>query len=252
MTQPPASNAEPEAAPLAGPAHGSTALAPPTSPGPRTSAVVVLDPGHNGANGDHPEIINSLVPAGFGASKPCNTTGTASPDGYSEHAFSFDVALRVKRLLTVRGVTVLLTREDDSGVGPCVDRRAAFGNAHQADAVVSIHADGHPGGRGFHVIEAARPPAGKASATASHRLAVAVHDRFAAESGFATSTYVGSGGYAPRADLAGLNLSTQPAIFIECGNMWDAEDAARMAAASGRERMAGGIATGILDFLAGS
>jgi N-acetylmuramoyl-L-alanine amidase len=144
---------------------------------------------------------------------------------------------------------VWLTRQDDSGVGPCVDRRAAYGNDRNADAVVSIHADGSPVGHGFHVIEAARPPAGARVADASHRLAVAVHDRFLAGSGFAPSTYVGHDGYDLRSDLAGLNLSDRPTIFIECGNMFDAADASRMESADGRERVAHALAEGVLAYL---
>jgi N-acetylmuramoyl-L-alanine amidase len=217
---------------------------------PPAGAVVVLDPGHNGANAAHPEIINRQVPAGFGQYKACNTPGTATAGGYPEHAFTFDVAQRVARILAGRGVRALLTRRSDTGVGPCVNDRAAFGNRYQAAAVVSIHADGHVGGHGFHVIEAARPPAGAATAAVSHRLAVAVHDRYAAESGFAPSTYVGSDGYDPRTDLAGLNLSTRPAVFLECGNMRDPDDADRMTSAAGRQRVAHAIADGILAFLA--
>jgi len=213
-------------------------------------AVVVLDPGHNGGNASHPEIINQLVPAGFGQYKPCNTTGTASLDGYPEHAYNFDVALRARAILAARGVTVLLTRGSDTGVGPCVNDRAAFGNTRRAAAVVAIHADGHDGGHGFHVIEAAQPPAGVAVAAASHRLAVAVHDRFRAESGFGPSTYIGWNGYDLRGDLAGLNLSLRPTVFIECGNMRDAADAARMESAAGRQRAALAIADGILAYLA--
>jgi N-acetylmuramoyl-L-alanine amidase len=246
------------------PAHRrsrSTPTRPPTTSKPATQqpssaaavprgAVVVLDPGHNGLNAAHPEIINQLVPAGFGQYKPCNTTGTATATGYPEHAYNWDVAVRARAILAQRGITVLLTRPSDTGVGPCVNSRAAFGNAQHATVVVAIHADGHEGGHGFHVIEASRWPAGAAVAAASHRLAVAVHDRFAAESGFALANYIGSGGYDRRSDLAGLNLSLEPTVFIECGNMRDSGDAARMQSAAGRQRAARAIADGILSYLA--
>ena len=45
-----------------------------------------------------------------------------------------------------------MTRSTDTGVGPCVNTRAAIGNAAGADAAVSIHGDGGPvSGRGFDV-----------------------------------------------------------------------------------------------------
>jgi N-acetylmuramoyl-L-alanine amidase len=98
-------------------------------------AVVVLDPGHNGGNASAPEVINRQVPAG-GFTKPCNTTGTATASGYPEHAFTFDVAVQTAELLRAEGVTVVLTRTDDSGVGLCVDVRAAVANDAGADLAV--------------------------------------------------------------------------------------------------------------------
>ena len=44
------------------------------------------------------------------------------------------------------------------------------------------------------------------------------------------STYTGTGGLNARADLAGLNLNDVPAVYVECGNMRNAADAALMAA----------------------
>lgn len=58
-------------------------------------------------------------------------------------------------------------------------------------------------------------------------------------------------GLARRHDLAGLNLSRVPVSFIECGNMRNAADAARMRSAAGRQRIAAGIAAGVEAFLAG-
>jgi N-acetylmuramoyl-L-alanine amidase len=217
----------------------------------RSGLVVVLDPGHNGGNAAHPEVINRQVDAGRGQTKPCNTVGAETASGYPEHAFNFDVAQRTRRLLVARGLTVLLTRPNDTGVGPCVDARARFGNAHGAAAVVSIHADGaNPAGAGFHVIEAVGTPAGPVIAAAASRLALRTRAALLAESGFGYATYVaGGGGLDHRADLGGLNLSTRPAIFVECGNMRNPADAARMTSLAGRQRIARALADGILGAL---
>lgn len=214
-----------------------------------TAPVVVLDPGHNGGNATHAAEIARPVPAGFGEVKPCNTVGTQTGGGYPEHAYAFDVARRTEQLLTARGVRVRLTRPDDDGVGPCVNNRARIGNDQRAAAVVSIHADGATRGHGFHVIEAARPPAGPGMAKESHRLAVTVHAQFEVASGFTPSTYVGEDGFDHRDDLAGLNLSTRPAILLEVGNMRDPGDAAHMEDPDGRQRAAQALAAGILRYL---
>ena len=211
----------------------------------------MLDPGHNGGNASHPDIIDKLVPAGNGTRKPCNTTGTATNAGYAEHAFNWDVALRVRTILRSDGITVVLTRPNDTGVGPCVNRRAEIGNDAHAAAVVSIHGDGSPTGYGFHIIRANDDDAGARTDAASTRLAADVHARMVSESGMTTATYAGSDGYDMRSDLAGLTLSLRPTIMVECGNMRDAGDATRMSSPYGRSRIAMAIASGISAFLAG-
>ena len=217
---------------------------------PLTGDTIVLNPGHNGGNAANPAVINRQVPAGFGQYKACDTTGTETNAGYPEHAFNWDVALRVSALLRARGVRVIMTRSSDTGVGPCVDERARIGNQAGVTAVVSIHADGAPSsGHGFHVCEDSRQPAGPAVAASSHRLTVALHDALLQGSGLAVSSYLGSNGYFPRDDLAGLNLAAVPATFLEIGNMRNAGDAALQTSAAGRQRIAEAIATGILAWL---
>jgi N-acetylmuramoyl-L-alanine amidase len=211
----------------------------------------VLNPGHNGANGAHPDEINRLVPADrHGGRKACDTTGTNTDAGYPEHAYNWDVTQRVRAVLRAHGVRVELTRPNDSSVGPCVDARAAVGNQPGVAATVSIHADGATAsGHGFHVCEDSGSPAGAAIAAKSHRLTVAVHDALLHGSGLTTSTYLGSNGYFPRSDLAGLNLATGPATFLELGNMRNAGDAALQSSAAGRQRVAVAVAAGILAYL---
>jgi N-acetylmuramoyl-L-alanine amidase len=222
-------------------------------PSPTTPAapppVVVLDPGHNGANAAHPDEINRPVPAGRGRTKACNTTGTATNAGYPEHAFTWDVAVRVRDLLTANGVQVVLTRPDDNGVGPCVDRRAAIGNEAGAAAVVSIHADGSTdqSARGFHIAYSA-PPLNEAQGEPSTRLATTMRDAMVAD-GFTTSTCIGSAGLSPRDDLGGLNLSERPAVLVECGNMRNPTEAAAFSSPEGRESYAKAIAHGILLYV---
>ena len=49
---------------------------------------------------------------------------------------------------------MVLTRTTNTGVGPCVNRRAAMLNRAHADVAIDIHADGGPpSGRGFSILE---------------------------------------------------------------------------------------------------
>jgi N-acetylmuramoyl-L-alanine amidase len=192
------------------------------------------------------------VYAGYGRYKACNTTGTQTDAGYPEHAFTWDVALRVRALLRQHRLRVLMTRSSDSGVGPCVNQRAKIESTPGTVAAVAIHADGGPsGGRGFHVCYDSRTPEGASAATVARslRLSRAVHDALDRSSGLGESTYLGRDGYFPRDDLAGLNLSTSPTTFLELGNMRNAEDAALLSSAAGRARIARAVADGILAFL---
>ncbi|MGH3872943.1 MAG: N-acetylmuramoyl-L-alanine amidase [Pseudonocardiaceae bacterium] len=209
---------------------------------------MVLDPGHNGANAAHPAEINRPVPNGRGGTKACNTTGTSTNGGYPEHAFSWDVALRVREALTSRGVQVVLTRPDDAGVGPCVHDRAAIANRAGADAMVSIHADGAaPSARGFHVLYSDPPltaSQGPPSVTLAEALARALRG-----GGFPAANYTGAGGLQPRSDVAGLNLAEIPAVLVECANMRNPEEAAQLTTPEARTRYATALTNGIMAWL---
>jgi N-acetylmuramoyl-L-alanine amidase len=230
---------------------GAPASRPAPSPAPAAAdppPVVVLDPGHNGGNAAHPEIIAAPVPDGAGGTKPCNTTGTATNAGYPEHAFTWDVAVRVRTELEAAGVSVVLTRRDDTGVGPCVETRGRLAGRVRAAAFLSIHGDGAAaGGHGFHVITSSLDLAGPAVGTASRRLATTVRDAMTAV--LPVSTYLGSNGLDARRDLAGLNLNAAPAVYVECGNMRNAADAAWMSSPDGRQAVAQQLAAGVLAFL---
>ncbi|MCZ7460553.1 N-acetylmuramoyl-L-alanine amidase [Streptomyces sp. WMMC940] len=230
----------------------------PSTPGrgPLAGRVVVIDPGHNPGNFRHTREINRPVDIGTNR-KECDTTGTATNDGYTEAAFTLDVSHRLRTLLQKQGATVRFTQDDDRAFGPCVDERARIGNEAGADAAVSIHADGSgSGNRGFHVIHPALVKRGAADTTGivgpSRELAERIAGKFVRATGSAPANYVGGAtGLDERGDLGGLNLSTVPKVFVECGNMRDAKDAALLRSSQWRQRAAQGIAEGISTFLLG-
>lgn len=224
-----------------------------SAPIPGRSAVVatvVIDPGHNAGNATHRSEVNRLVDA-VTLRKPCDTTGTSTAAGYPESSFNLDVSERLAIVLRASGVRAVLTRTSETGWGPCITDRAAIGNRDRADAAISIHADGGPPtGRGFHIIE----PAAIAGVTdqivgPSRRLGVALRDAYLAMGGMPLSTYAGKDGIDVRSDLGGLNLSKVPKVFIECGNMRNATDAASLSNPAFREHIARALAAGIDAFL---
>jgi N-acetylmuramoyl-L-alanine amidase len=206
---------------------------------------VFLDPGHNAVND---ASTTRQVPNGRGGTKQCNASGAATNDGYSEHAFNWDVVQRISGALNQLGVRTQLSRDDDNSAGPCVDQRAALANAMRPDAIVSIHADGGPAsGSGFHVNYSS-PPLNAAQSGPAMQLAHTMRDALV-QAGLQPATYIGSDGLYGRDDLAGLNLAEYPAILVELGNMKNADEAARMESADGRAKYAAAVTQGITAYL---
>lgn len=244
------------------PAAARTDTSSPDGPDPRARAhaeeplagkVVVIDPGHQLGNHNFPAQINRPVPAG-GFTKPCNTTGTATPGGYPEATFVWQVSRLVGARLRALGATVRLTRRSnrEDRWGPCVDARGRAGNRIGADLKLSIHADGSyaAGARGFHVIA----PADRAPWTAdihrpSLRLAAAVRAGLLGER-FEVASYIAGGdGLDVRSDLGTLNLSDVPTVMVELGNMRSAAEARVMTSTAGRARYARGLVAGVRAYL---
>lgn len=208
--------------------------------------VVFLDPGHSGL---YDSSLTTQVPTGRGGTKDCQTSGTATGDGYPEHTFNWAVVADIQRLLNDQGVRTVLSRSDDASLGPCVDQRPAAANAQHPDAIVSVHADGGPqSGRGFHVNYSA-PPLNDVQAGSSVQLATTMRDALE-RSGLQPSNYVGSNGLFGRSDLAGLNLAQYPSVLVELGNMRNSDEAVVMESSEGRARYAAAVASGIETFLA--
>ncbi|MFG2979267.1 N-acetylmuramoyl-L-alanine amidase [Streptomyces sp. NPDC048331] len=234
----------------------TAAAAPAPAKGPLTGKTVVVDPGHNAGNFEHTEEIDQQVDIGTNR-KECDTTGTTTNAGYKEADFTLDVSLRLRTALEAQGAKVVLTHQADRPWGPCITERARIGNEAQADAVVSVHADGvSAGNRGFHIILPAKVKSGAADTAKivepSRQLGERIAGNFARTTGSAPANYLGSGtGLVVRDDLGGLNLSTRPKVFIECGNMRDAKDAAQLTSPEWRQKAAQGIADGIVGFLGG-
>lgn len=206
---------------------------------------VFLDPGHAGINSA--SYNTQQVPNGRGGTKDCQTTGTQTAQGYPEHAFTWDVTLRIRAGLTALGVRSAMSRGDDAGSGPCVDQRAAMANALAPAAIISIHADGGPpAGSGFHVNYSS--PALNPGQVQAVKLATTMRDTLVGD-GLSPANYIGTQGLYGRADIAGLNLAQYPAVLVELGNMRNPSEAAVMESAEGRQRYASAVIDGIVAYL---
>ena len=193
---------------------------------PLAGITVGIDPGHNGLNGTDPSFINHIIWNGR-ESETCDTTGTQTASGYTEARYNFNVARHLRAALLADGAHVVMTRPDNHGVGPCVNRRAQILDHSGARVAIDIHADGGPAwGRGFTVLEPVADGPNDQVIRASERFGRDVRAALLTHTSMPESDYYGSHGVEFRNDLAGLNLTTVPKVLIESGNMVNTTDAA--------------------------
>lgn len=208
---------------------------------------IALDPGHNGGNSAAPGQINELVSDGRGGTKMCNSVGTSTDDGYPEHAFTFDVSTRLSELLTDLGATVVTTREDDDGTGPCVDIRGRFAEDQDVDLMLSLHANGSEdqSAEGFFAI-ISDPPLSASQGEPSQDLAQTMVEALT-DAGFTSNPAI-EDSIAERDDLATLNFSRRPTVLLELGEMRNPDEAVLMSSAQGRQSYAQALADGVLEW----
>jgi N-acetylmuramoyl-L-alanine amidase len=215
---------------------------------PLKGKTIGIDPGHNGKNYAHPHYINHQIWNGR-EWENCNTTGTSTNGGYPEPRFTWHVAKDLRRDLRREGAHVVMTRHNNHGVGPCVNRRARIINQSHAVVGIDIHGDGGPSsGRGFAILEPVRDRYNKHVIHSSARFGHVLHRQVLRGTAMPTSTYDGHNGYTHRNDLAGLNLTKVPLVLIECGNMRNATDARLMTSKKFQHRLAHGFARAITKF----
>lgn len=246
-------SAETSATPSANSATPSPSATEPAKP--LAGKVIVVDPGHNGR---YKKSFNTRkVPAGSGRTKACNSSGTAGK-ALSEHAYTWAQAKLLTRALENLGARVVLTRHDDSGLGPCVDKRARTANDAEADLLISLHADGNLSrkARGFHVIVSTTMDGSarsRQSALEKKSLTLAKHAIAALRTmtPMPKSTYIGKGtALSPRTDIATLNLlKATPGIMLEIGNMRQPKDLALLKSSSFRKDVAKALAKAAVETL---
>jgi N-acetylmuramoyl-L-alanine amidase len=194
--------------------------------------VVVIDPGHGGRD-----------------------EGARSAAGLTEKAVCLDISLRVRRHLTAAGYTVYLTRHQDQYL--TLDERPRRAAAWDADVFVSIHANSStntsasgietfvlalPGEVSTNHADQANPPQlahpGNAFDNANMALGYSLQRAMLAATG-AEDRGV------RRARFSVLRDSPAPAALVEVGFLSNPAEAARLAEAAHRERLAHSIAQGI-------
>jgi N-acetylmuramoyl-L-alanine amidase len=230
---------------------------------PLKGKIVGIDPGHNGLNHTDPSYLARQVWNGL-QWENCDTAGTQTDSGYTEALFNFRVAEYLRADLIRDGARVVMTRNTNNGLGPCVNTRSFIINnftinkAH-VNVAVDIHADGTPPvaaltDRGFAILEPDNPLGdslpNKNVIASSARLGADIRAAMLAGTSMPVSNYDGKNGINnTRTNLAGLNLTRVPKILIEVGNMKNATDARLLTSAKFQQQVARALLAAIVRFL---
>ncbi len=225
----------------------------PTGSGRLDGRTVVVDPGHNG---QWITSINNRRQPMFGTvGARCLAVGATGMDGKTmEHTVMWQLSQKLVPLLRAQGATVLLTRPDDDGLGPCNDERAQIANRAGADLLVSLHGDGAENQklRGFYAIIAGHSPGGDALITRSRAAAETIIVALTEHSQIPKSNYSQDKDMpVQQEDFAVVNnLTATPGVLLEVANVRQADDWAILTSEQGQADLAAGIAEGIADALA--
>ncbi len=219
---------------------GSTAKAAVKS----TGFVVVIDAGHQA----HADLHAEPIGPGSKTTKPAVAGGTS---GVATHApeslINLDVALRLRRALTARGITVIMVRTTQNVDIPN-SKRALMANAAHAGLLIRLHCDGVAGSSstaGLLTLVPARNSWTDPIVSSSARAGRDIHAAAIAATGARNR------GITPRSDMSGFNWSKVPAVIVEMGVMTNPVEDRRLSTASYQQRLADGIAAGIARFAAG-
>lgn len=194
--------------------------------------VIVLDPGHGGRDG-----------------------GAVSAAGLTEKAVCLDISLRVRRHLSAAGHTVYLTRHLDQDLS--LEERPRRAAAWHADVFVSIHANSstNAGASGIETFVLAVPGEVSTNYSTQAQPSQIVHPGngfdganmalgFALQRSMLAATAAADRGVR-RARFSVLRDAPAPAALVEVGFLSNPAEAALLATAAYRERLAQSIAQGI-------
>lgn len=202
------------------------------------SAVVVLDPGHQGS-GD-----STKEPNGPGSSvmKARVTSGTAGVStGVAEYVLNLDIGLKLKAELENRGYTVYMTRSTHD-VNISNMERAQYASTVGADIAVRIHANGSTNSnvKGAETLSpSASNPYVSHLAKASQSLGSCIINAYCSATGFNNRGVISSD------TMTGINWSEVPVTIIELGFMSNAAEDRAMQDPTMQNNMVQGIANGI-------
>jgi len=200
--------------------------------------VVCIDPGHQGKEN------KDLEPIGPGSSetKPSVSSGTRGKLAGTEDAVNLDVGLRLHEILIKKGVTVVMIRVT-SDVNVPNSERASIANRCKADLCIRLHCDAGAEHNCFTLYPALIKNWTDDVYEESLKAAGIV------QKAYSTYTSIPDKGLIPRSDLSGFNWSDVPVILPEMLHLQNPEDDQKASTPEFRQKMAEGLAIGVLEYL---
>lgn len=206
---------------------------------PLSGIVIGLDPGHQ----SHSNSDQEPVAPGSGETKKKVSSGTQGRfTDVAEYEVNLKVGLKLKKILTDLGATVVMSRESHD-VDISNSERAIMMNEADAALVVRLHCNGSdnsdkhgavvliPSNDCTAAINDASKKAGKCIVKA-----------------FADATGAKDLGLQPRSDQTGFNWSTVPVCNVEMGYMTNEKEDNLLVKDDYQDQCAHGIANGIVDY----
>jgi N-acetylmuramoyl-L-alanine amidase len=229
------------AAPAAAPAQPAAAPAPtPVSSG---LGVVVIDAGHQG-KGD-PTLEWDAPPGAGREKKPKVESGaTGVATHVDESMRNLQVALKLQQVLVSRGVKVVMIRTSQN-VNISNSERAAIANRNHAALFIRLHCDGGAASAtGILTLVPGKNwypdhPIVKESDKAAHLIHAAA----------LAATGANDRGITPRTDLSGFNWAQVPSVLVEMGQMSNPTEDKKLGTPSYQQKLADGMANGIISYL---
>jgi N-acetylmuramoyl-L-alanine amidase len=148
-------------------------------------------------------------------------TGSHLDSGQLEKTVNLALEVRLRSLLSARGIQVITTREADTSV--TLDQRAALANHANAAACLSLHAS--ESGAGVHLFASSLPPAQPTRFTAWATAQAAWVTRSLGLAGAVNSALSQAGFNVTlgRIPLPGIESMTCPALAVEVGPQRDSD-----------------------------
>ncbi len=203
-----------------------------------TGWIVCIDPGHQLHADSTPEPIGP----GTSQTKACVSSGTSGKIAGPEHTVVLDIGLRLRDILTSEGITVVMTRTT-ADVHLCNSERAAIANRAHADLFIRLHCDAGSQHNCFTLYPARIVGWTDDIYDESLKAAGIVQHAYAAYTG------IPDAGLIPRSDISGFNWADVPAILPEMLHMQNSDDDYLVSTPEFRQKMAEGLAIGILQYL---